>query len=168
MCLCCAGSSESTACPSFRQNCTADTASRPNAPRDPAPTALFANVQAVPGGECNSSSLRALRNVPGQRPKRLEASYLRAILGQHVLGNLGTSTGGSSGESLRDHIARGPASTGASTPEDHNKHMSQKQSRAFCGTLEIQASVRFIKPGTLVAIYAPLSGDKITYRNGSL
>ena len=45
--------------------------------------------------------------------------------------------------------------------------MFQKQSRAFCGTIEIQAFGRFIEPATLVAIYALLPGDKTTSRNGA-
>ena len=45
--------------------------------------------------------------------------------------------------------------------------MFQKQSHGFCGTLEIEAFVRFIEPGTLVAIYAPLPGDKTIYQNGA-
>ena len=123
MCSRCAGSDESTACPSFRQNRTADTTSRPNAPRDPAPTTLFANAHTMPSGECNCL-LHALRHEPGRKPKRFEASNHRANLGQHLMGTLDTTTGGSTRESFREHNARDPASTGASTPEDYNKHMS--------------------------------------------
>ena len=46
-----------------------------------------------------------------------------------------------------------------------DKSMLQMQSRGYCGTLEVRAFVRFIEPGTLVAIYAPLPGDKTTYQN---
>ena len=133
----------------------------PTAPRDPMsletslPRALFATAHTIPGGECNCL-LHALRHAPGQTPKRTEAPNFRANLGQHVMGNLDATTGESSGESFRARIARDPASTVASTPEDYNQLMVQKQSRAFCGTLEIQVFVRFMVPGASVATYEPL------------
>ena len=88
--------------------------------------------------------LHALRHEPGHKPNGAEASNLRANIGQKVMGNLNATTGGSSGESFRDRIARDPSSAGVSTPKGYNRHMFQKQSRAFCGTLEIEAFVRFI------------------------
>ena len=118
----------------------------------------------MPGVDCNCL-LQALRYAPGKELDRDEASNLRVKIGQHVMENLGAITGGSSGESFREHIDRDPASAGVSTPEGYNRHMFHKQSRAFCGTLGIEAFVRFIKPGTLVAIYTPLPGDKTTYQN---
>ena len=66
-----------------------------------------------------------------QTPMRVEAFNLCANFGQHVMGSPGAITGGSPGESFSERIARDPASTGASTPEDYNKHMSQKQSQTF-------------------------------------
>ena len=78
------------------------------------------------------------------------------------MGSLGAITGGSSGDPFRERIPRDPASVGAFTPEDFNKHMYKKQSLAFCGMLEIQAFVRFIELGTLIAIYTLVPGDKTT------
>ena len=98
--------------------------------------------------------LHALRHEPGHKPNGVEASNLRANIGQNVMGNLNATTGGSSGESFRQHIARDPASAGVSLPEDYNRHMFRKQSRVFWGTLEIQAFVKFIEPGRHLLIFA--------------
>ena len=86
---------------------------------DLAPTTLFANAHTMSEDE-NNCLLHALRHGPGQSPKRIEVPNLRANVGQRVMENPDSSTGGSSGDSFRDHIARDPASTGASTFEDYN------------------------------------------------
>ena len=126
-----AGNHESTACPLFRQECTADTTSRPNVPRDLAPTALFATAHAMPGDEYNCL-LNALDHVPGQAPTRVEASSPCAYTGQHVMGNLDAINSGSLGESFRERIARGPASTRPPTSEKYNeKRLPETLTRLF-------------------------------------
>ena len=103
--------------PSSRKARTANTNSQPDVPTSPAPRTIYAKVHTIPGGECNCL-LHALRHAPGQKPNRAEASNTRAKIGQHVMENLDTTTGGSSVESFREHIARDPAFTVHPTPEN--------------------------------------------------
>ena len=115
---------------------------QPTPPRDPTP----------PG----TSLLRpySLLSTP-HRAKHLSASKpsTSALTSVKMMENLDTTTGGGSGGSFHENIIRDPASARASTPEDYNENMFQKQLRPFFDMLEIQAFVRFIEPGTLVAIY---------------
>ena len=79
--------------------------------------------------------LSALRHVPGQTPKRVKAPNLRTNTGQHVMRNLGTITGGNSGESHRQHIARDSASAGFSTPKGQQQaHIPEAATRLLRNT----------------------------------